>query len=50
MVFLTQDGGNYGVILSQDSMQLLNLDTSVNENKVFWGEKEIAIVPGYWIE
>ena len=40
---------NYGAIIGQESMQLLDLDTSVRDNTISWGDKRIAMVPrDYW--
>jgi hypothetical protein len=40
---------NYGVIIGQESMRLLDLDTSVRDNTVSWGDCEISMVPrDYW--
>jgi len=42
---------NYGVILSQDTMQALDLDTSIRDNTIPWGEEQISMVPhDYWTE
>jgi hypothetical protein len=40
----------YGVILGQDGMRTsLDLDTSIQENAITWGEKTISMVPrDYW--
>ena len=39
----------YGVILGQDGMRSLDLDTSIRENAITWGEKTISMVPrDYW--
>jgi hypothetical protein len=35
---------NYGVIIGQETMRLLDLDTSVRENTISWGECEIGMV------
>jgi hypothetical protein len=40
---------NYGVIIGQESMRLLDLDTSVHDNTISWGDCEISMVPcDYW--
>lgn len=40
---------NYGAIIGQESMRLLDLDTSIRENTISWGEKSIPMVPrDYW--
>jgi hypothetical protein len=42
-------GMNYGAIIGQESMRLLDLDTSVCDNTILWGEKSIPMVPrDYW--
>ena len=42
---------NYGVILGQEAMRELDLDTSVRTNTISWGEQEIPMVPrDYWTE
>jgi hypothetical protein len=48
MVISTQETGNYGIILGQDSLHSLDLDTSVQDNTIYWGEKEIPMVPCYY--
>ena len=40
---------NYGAIIGQESMRLLDLDTSVCDNTISWGEKSIPMDPhDYW--
>ena len=40
---------NYGVIIRQELMRLLNLDTSVRDNTISWGDQSISMVPrDYW--
>jgi hypothetical protein len=40
---------NYGTIIGQGSMRLLDLNTSVRDNTISWGEKSIPMVPrDYW--
>jgi hypothetical protein len=40
---------NYGVIIGQESMRLLDLDTSVRDNTISWGDCEVNMVPrDYW--
>lgn len=40
---------NYGAIIGQESMRLLDLDTSVRDNTISWGEKSIPMVSrDYW--
>lgn len=40
---------NYGTIIGQESMRLLNLDTSLQDNTISWGEKEISMfLQDYW--
>ncbi len=39
---------NYGVILGQDTMQALDLDTSVLDNMISWGELQFSMVPQYY--
>ena len=36
---------SYGVIISQESMQLLNLDTSACDNTISWGNCKVNMVP-----
>ena len=39
----------YGVIMGQDSMSHLNIDTSITNQTISWGEKSIPMVPrNYW--
>jgi hypothetical protein len=38
------------VILGQNTMRELNLDTSVRDNTISWGEEQISMVPhDYWM-
>ena len=40
---------NYGIVIGQESMRLLNLDTSVRDNTISWGDQSISMVPrDYW--
>ena len=40
---------NYGVIIGQESMRLLDLDTSVRDNTISLGDQSISMVPqDYW--
>jgi hypothetical protein len=40
---------NYGIIIGQESMRLLDLDTSVRDNTISWGDCEVNMVPrDYW--
>ncbi len=40
---------NYGVIIGQDTIWALNLDTSMWDNMILWGDKQIPMVPcDYW--
>ena len=40
---------NYGVIIGQDTMRAIDLDTSIQENMISWGEEQIPMVPhNYW--
>ena len=40
---------NYGVIIGQESMRLLDLDTSVRDNTISWSDCEVNMVPrDYW--
>jgi hypothetical protein len=40
---------NYGVIIGQESMRLLDLDTSVRDNTISWDDCEVDMVPhDYW--
>ncbi len=42
---------NYGINIGQESMQLLDLDTSVRDNSISWGNCEVNMVPrDYWTE
>ena len=42
---------NYVIIVGQESMQLLDLDTSVQDNVISWGDCEVSMVTrGYWTE
>ena len=36
---------NYRVIIGQESMQLLDLDTSIRDNTISWGDQSISMVP-----
>jgi hypothetical protein len=36
---------NYGVILGEESMRALDIDTSVRNNTISWSDKEITMVP-----
>ncbi len=49
MVIPSQKSSNYEVILGEESMRALDLDTSVRDNTISWGDKEIPMVPrDYW--
>ena len=51
MIIPKECGGdmNYGAIIGQESMRLLDLDTSVRDNTISWGDERIAMVPrDYW--
>ena len=51
MVIPSQKSSNYEVILGEESMHTLDLDTSVRDNMISWGDKEIPMVPqDYWME
>jgi hypothetical protein len=40
---------NYGIIIGQESIWLLDLDTSVRDNTIAWGHCEVDMVPrDYW--
>ena len=40
---------NYGIIIVQESMRLLDLDTSVRDNTISWGDCEVNMVSrDYW--
>ena len=40
---------NYGVIIGQEFMRLLDLDTSVRDNTISWEDCKISMVPrDYW--
>ena len=42
---------NYGVIFGQDTRWALDLDTSIQDNMISWGEEQIPMVPcNYWTE
>jgi hypothetical protein len=45
IVIPSQKSSNYGVILGEESMCTLDLDTSVRGNTISWGNKEIPMVP-----
>ena len=36
---------NYGAIIGQESMRLLDLDMSVRDNTISWGDERIAMAP-----
>ena len=36
---------DYGVIMGKDTMQYLDLDTSIQDNMISWGEEQIPMVP-----
>ena len=41
----------YGVIIGKESMQRLNVDTSIHKGTITWGERQISMVPrDYWTE
>ena len=41
---------SYEVIMGQESMKHLDLDTSTHEHKISWGEQQIAMDPrDYWM-
>ena len=41
----------YGAILGQDAMRSLDLDTSIQNGVISWGERQTAMVPrGYWTD
>ena len=40
---------NYGIIIGQETMRKIDLDTSIRDNMISSGDGEIAMVPrGYW--
>ena len=40
---------NYGIVLGQDTMRALDLNTSICNNTISWGEELISMVPyDYW--
>lgn len=40
---------SYGVIIRQESMRLLDLDMSVRDNTILWGDYNVEMVPfNYW--
>ena len=42
---------NYGIIIGQESMRLLDLDTSVRDNTISWGDCEVDMVTrDHWTE
>ena len=42
---------NYGVIMDQESMKCLDLDSSIRKGNISWGEQQIPMVPrNYWTE
>lgn len=42
---------NYSIVIGQDTMRVLDLNTSIPDNTISWREEQIPMVPNdYWME